>query len=113
MGARFAWWQTGSASVGLTLAAAPGLVVAVVPTAGAPRVAPDPARGLVPVATRDVASPAPGLEGSLAPSREKANPDLATAGPVLANPNHVLTPANPGPVLLSENPNLAQRVVQR
>lgn len=71
--------------------------------------------GLVPVATRDVTIPAPDLAGSLAPSQEKANPDLATAGPVLAptNPNLVHAPTNPGPVRPTGNPNPAQRVVLR
>lgn len=71
--------------------------------------------GLVPVATRDAIIPAPDLEGSLVPSREKASHVLATAGPVHApaNPNLVHAPANHHPVRATGNPSPVQRVVQR
>lgn len=70
---------------------------------------------LVPAATKDVVIPAPDLEGSLAPSQEKASRALATAGPVLdpANPSLVHTRANPAPVQPTINPSPAQRAAQR
>ncbi|TMS16912.1 hypothetical protein E3U43_014205 [Larimichthys crocea] len=102
---------------------APDLVVAVAPAAGAagateagaPGVVPDPTPDLVPAATKDVVIPAPDLEGSLAPSQEKASRALATAGPVLdpANPSLVHTRANPAPVQPTINPSPAQRAAQR
>lgn len=123
MDGRFVWWRTDLANEGHTLAAAPDLVVAAAPAAGAagateagaPGVAPGPTLGLVPVATRDATIPAPDLEGSLAPSQEKANHDPATAGPVLdpTNLSLVHAPANHGPIQQTGNRNPAQRVVQR
>lgn len=122
-GGRFVWWRTDLTNEGLTLAAAPDLVVAAAPAAGAAEateagalgVAPDPTPGLVPVATRDVTIPAPDLEESLAPSQEKANHDLATADPALdpANQSLVHAPASHGPVQPTANPNPVQRVAQR
>ena len=70
--------------------------------------------GLVPLATRGI-NPTPDLEGSLAPSQEKANPILAIAGHTLvpANPNLIHAPASPAPIHLTGNPSLVLRAAPR
>lgn len=123
MAGRFVWWRTGLADEDPTLAAAPDLAVTAAPAAGAaeatgagaPEVAPDPTPDLVPIATSDVIIPAPDLEGSLVPSREKENLILAITGHALGpvNPNLIQAPTSPDHVLQTENPSHVQRAALR
>lgn len=120
MEGRFDWWRTDIADEGPILAVALDLVAAVVLAAGAAGAgaqgaALDLIPGLVPIATRDVIIPAPGLDGSLAPSQETASLVPATAGPDLdpANPNLVHALVNPALVQPSGNLSPAPRAVLR
>lgn len=120
MEGRFDWWRTDLADEGPTRAVALDLVAADAleagaTGAGAQGAAQDLIPGLVPVATRDAIIPAPGLEGSLAPSQETASLVLATAGLDLdlTNPNLVHALANLGPVQPSGNPSPAPKAVLR